>query len=89
MIVLGLYCSPLVTGKDYHVRLEEKLNDICSWVSLQKHFIIIMGGLNLNRLRPDQGEGKILHDLEEENGLHCLIRDPTRVTQNSTSPLKL
>ena len=89
MIVLGLYRSPLVTGKDYHVRMEEELNDICSWVSLQKHFIIIMGDLNLNRLGSDQREGKILHDLEEENGLHCLIREPTRVTQNSTSSLKI
>ena len=32
-----------------------------------------MGDLNLNRLRPDQREGKILHDLEEVHGLHCLM----------------
>ena len=46
-----------------------------------------MGDLNLNSLRPDQREGKILLDLEEIHGLKWLISEPTRVTQNHTSLL--
>ena len=46
-----------------------------------------MGDLNLDRLRPDQREGKILLDLEEIHGLKCLISEPTRVTQNHSSLL--
>ena len=63
------------------------LNSICSRISPQKQFIIKMGDLNLNRLRPDQREGKILLDLEEIHGLKCLISEPSRVTQNHTSLL--
>lgn len=81
VIVLGLYRSPKVVGKDYYLRLKEELNNICSWATLQRQSTNIMGDLNLNRLRPDQREGKILHEL------HYLIREPTRVTQSSSSLL--
>ena len=46
-----------------------------------------MGDLNLNRLQPDQREGKILLDLEEIHGFKCLISEPTRVMQNQSSLL--
>ena len=87
VIILGLYRSPKVTEKDYYMKLEEELNSICSWISLQKQFIIIMGDLNLNRLRSDEREGKILLDMEEIHGLKCLISEPTGVTQNHSSLL--
>ena len=42
---------------------------------------IIVGDLNLDRLRLDRSQGKILRDLEEVNDLHCLINEPTRSGQ--------
>ena len=87
MIILGVYRSPKVTGNNYYMKLKVELNSICSWISLQKQFIVIMGYLNLNRLQPDQREGKILLDLEEIHGFKCLISEPTRVTQNHSSLL--
>lgn len=63
------------------------LNSFFSWISRQKQFIIKMGDLNLDRLLPDQREGKILFDLEEIHGLKCLISEPPRGTQNHTSLL--
>ena len=41
---------------------------------------MIIGDLNLDRLRPDKVEGKLIRDLEETLGLECLINQPTRVT---------
>ena len=34
---------------------------------------MIIGDLNLDRLRPDKREGKLLLDLEIEQGFTCLI----------------
>ena len=50
---------------DYYLRLENDLNDIVTWATSQKQFVIITGDLNLNRLKPDKREGKILRDLED------------------------
>ena len=86
---MGIYRSPKVTGKNYYVPLEKELLEICSWISLQKQFIIIMGDLNLNKLRPRDKEGKILCDLEEVYGLECLIKEPTRITENSSTLLNV
>ena len=63
-IVLGVYSPPRVLGSDYYIRREEDRNELCTWASLQKQFVVIIGDLNLNRLRPDLREGKILCDLE-------------------------
>ena len=71
----------IVVGKDCYLRLEEELNNICSWATLQRQSTIIMGDLILNRLQPDQREGKILHER------HYLIGEPNRVTQSSSSLL--
>jgi hypothetical protein len=43
-----------------------------------------MGDLNLNRLS-NQREGKLLKDIEDVYGLECLIKEPTRVTKNSST----
>ena len=43
----------------------------------------------MDRMRPNNGEGKILKDLEEVNNLECMIREPTRITLNSTSLLNV
>ena len=75
VIVMGIYRSPKVNGKNYYEALEKELHEICSWISLQRQFFIIMGDLNLNKLRPGEKEGKILCDLEEVYGLECLIKE--------------
>lgn len=49
----------------------------------KKQFVIITGDLNLNRLKPDKREGKILRDLEDVHELSCLINKPTRITNTS------
>ena len=87
VIVMGIYRSPKVNGKNYYEALEKELHEICSWISLQRQFFIIMGDLNLNKLRPGEKEGKILCDLEEVYGLECLIKEPTRITENSSTLL--
>ena len=44
VIVMGIYRSPKVIGKNYYVTLEKELHEICSWISLQNQFIIIIYG---------------------------------------------
>ena len=55
------------------------MNHFCNWVSLQGHAFVLLGDLNLDRLRPDKPEGKLLIDTEETHGLECLITQPTRI----------
>lgn len=40
--------------------------------------LVVIGDLNLDRMRPDKSEGKLLLDLEVEQGFDCLITKPTR-----------
>ena len=63
------------------------MKSVPAWITLQRQFIIIMGDLNLNKLRPGEKEGKILCDLEEVYDLECLIKEPTRITENSSTLL--
>ena len=65
VIIMGLYRPPKVAGMDYYLRLENYLNEIITWAMTKKQFVIITGDLNLNRLKPDEREGKIPCDLEE------------------------
>ena len=67
--------------------VEEELNHICQWACFQKQSVIILGYCNLDRLRLDPVEGKLLKDLEEVNNLQCTITEPTRVTAHSESLL--
>ena len=85
--MFGVYRPPKALGPDYYIRLEDELNELCTWASLQKQFVIITGDLNLNRQRPDQRQGKILCDLEEVRGLECLVTMPARVTDTTESLL--
>ena len=43
-----------------------ELSHVCTWASLQSNPVVVIGDLNLERLRPDKPEGKILLDLENE-----------------------
>ena len=48
-----------------------------NWACLQYSRVIITGDLNLNRMVPSSPEGKLLLDLEVEQGLKCMITKPT------------
>jgi len=71
MLFIGIYRPPKVkqVNHQYFVAVEEELNDICMWASLKKQAIVITGDLNMDRLRPDRIEGKVLLDLEEVHDL--------------------
>lgn len=45
---------------------------------------MIIGDLNLNKLRPDKREGKLLLDLETTQGFTCLVTKPTSVERRGT-----
>ena len=51
------------------------------WASLKKQIFIIKGDLNLERLKTESREGKILADLEEVHGMQCLSRRRLRRQQ--------
>ena len=55
------------------------LSHIASWARRQYPTVIITGDLNLNRMEPSSPEGKLLLDLEVEQGLECMITKPTRI----------
>ena len=63
------------------------MNEVTTWASSQRQAIIIMGDLNLDRLKPSDREGKMLIDLKEVHELTCLINQPTRVTTTSQTLL--
>ena len=79
VIVAGLYRPPKSLVNTYQFQLEEEINDFCNWASLQGHAFVLLGDLNLDRLRPDKPEGKLLIDIEETHGLECMITEPTRI----------
>ena len=81
--VLGLYRPPKAVSGEYAVKLENDLHDILAWATFQTNFVVITGDLNLDRLKPQLREGKVLCDLEDVYGLSCLISKPTRITEKS------
>ena len=93
LLVLSIYRPPKQKRKGNESSLqdlksvEEELNHICQWACFQKQSVIILGYCNLDRLRLDPVEGKLLKDLEEVNNLQCTITEPTRVTAHSESLL--
>ena len=78
--VLGIYRPPRNTGENYFKTLEDELNQLLSWAVSKCQTIVITGDLNLDRLRPNEREGRLLIDLEEIFNLKCLINEATRVT---------
>lgn len=77
--MIGLYRPPKSFTLLYRQQLEEELNHICNWANLQRQSIVLLGDLNLDRLRSTSNEGKLLLDLQETHELDCLISKPTRV----------
>lgn len=90
-IVLALYRPPKQSkgnnGSKYLQNVEEEMNDLFQWSCLQKQGIVILRDLNMDRLKPGQGEEKMLRDLEEVYNLSCLITEPTTVTMHSCTLL--
>lgn len=62
-------------------------HDIISWAISKHSTIVLLRDLNLDRLRPNEKEGKLLIDLEEIHQLICLITEATRVITTSSTPL--
>lgn len=78
MVIIGVYCPPRAVCDEYQLLLEKELSEICNWASLKSDHVVIIGDLNLDRMHPDKSEGKLLLDLEVEQGFDCLITEPTR-----------
>ena len=74
------------TPKTYRWALLPQVRRRIEW-HLQLCFIIFLGDLNLDRLRPERRQGKILLDLEDIHGYSCLIDKPTRITEHSQTLL--
>ena len=84
-VVLGIYRPPKAVGKDYYNGLESDLNDIISWASLQRQLIVVTGDLNMDRLEPDEKEGKILCDLEQIHNLGVSNKEANKSDQNKSN----
>ena len=85
LLLTGAHRPPKVTGKDYYLSLEGELKSLFMWAEMQKQTLVLMGDLNLNRLDTNKREGKILKDLEDGFGLECLIKNPCRITNLSST----
>ena len=79
MILIGMYRPPRALTGSYQLALEDELSHICNWAYLQRGIVAVIGDLNLDRLRPNRSEGKLVIDLESEQGFECLIKEPTRI----------
>ena len=84
MLILGIYRPPKVLSGDYQTLLENELSDVCNWANLKNNFVTLLGDLNLDRLKPNTSEGKLLLNLEVEQGFECLITQPTRIATSGT-----
>ena len=77
MIIIGIYRPPKPVSGNYRLQVQDELNGICTWASLQRDSVTFLGDLSLDRVRPDKSEGKLLLDLEEEQEFTCLIDKAT------------
>eukprot|EP00794_Sanderia_malayensis_P003961 gene3961-4511_t len=83
VLIVGMYRPPKISGSNYYEQLENELNELLTWASMQCSNIIIGGDLNLDKSKPGSREGKLLVDLEEVHDICCLIKQPTRITSTS------
>jgi len=85
MIMIGMYRPPRALTGNYQLALEDELSHIFNWTYLQRGIVAVIGDLNLDRLRPNRSEGKLLIDLESEQGFECLIKEPTRIERKGAT----
>lgn len=83
LLLIGIYRPPKAIGKNYFSELEDELHVLTTWATQEKQTVIITGDLNLDRMKSNRTECKILTDLEEVHGLECLIKDPTHTTDST------
>lgn len=81
-----LYLSALWRD-NYYAELEKEFNECLTWATMQFYTIIIMGDLNMDKLKVNGREAKLLRDIEEVFELTCLITEPTRNTDTSQTLL--
>ena len=84
MVIIRIYRPLRNLCGDYQLLLENELSQVCFQASLQSNSVVIIGDLNLNKLRPDKREGKLLLDLETAQGFTCLVTKPTSVERRGT-----
>lgn len=84
MVIIRIYRPLRNLCGDYQLLLENELSQVCFQASLQSNSVVIIGDLNLNKLRPDKREGKLLLDLETTQGFTCLVTKPTSVERRGT-----
>ena len=84
MIITGIYRPPKPVSGNYRLQLQDELNGICTWASLQRDSVTILGDLSLDRVRPDKSEGKLLLDLEVEQEFTCLTDKATLTEQKGS-----
>ena len=94
ILILGVYRPPKKSGNrtnnpnhKHLEQVEQEINELVMWASLQKQCIVLVGDLKMNRLKPNEREGKILIDMEEVNNFQCMISEPTRITPYSQTLL--
>ena len=87
MVILGIYRPPTVLSGDYQTQLENELSDICNWANVKSNFVTLLGDLNLDKLKSNTSEGRLLLNLEVEQGFECLITQPTSIAtrENKTT----
>ena len=81
--VTGIYRPPKAISENFYSKLEDELHALTIWATQEKQTVIITGDLNLDRMSPNRRECRLLKDLEEVQGLECLIKDPTRIKNSS------
>ena len=60
IVILGIHRPPTVLSGDYQTQLENELSDICNWANLKSNFVTLLGDLNLDRLKSNTSEGRLL-----------------------------
>ena len=48
VIIIGIYRALKPVSGNYRLQIEDELNSICTWASLQRDSVTILGDLNLN-----------------------------------------
>ena len=74
VLFVGVYRPPKAVGMNYFDKLEGELNSLFLWATMDCNTIVLTGNLNLDRLKPEQREGRLLQNLEDVYELECLIR---------------
>ena len=73
VLFVGVYRPPKAVGMNYFDKLEGELNSLFLWATMDCNTIVLTGNLNLDRLKPEQREGRLLQNLEDVYELECLI----------------